>query len=81
MGTLRVMSRRGDDTITWEKAQVEAGDPEAAAAVREAERIFRDQQGRGGTAYRLAPGKTPVRIDEFDVEADQIVVIPRVVGG
>ena len=75
------MSRRGDDTIRWERQKLETGDPEAEAAVREAERIFRDHTRRGATAFRVAQGQTPTRIEVFDAEAEQIVVIPRVVGG
>ena len=37
---LRIMSRRGDDRITWDSQKVEANDPEAVAAIEEAERIF-----------------------------------------
>ncbi len=81
MSMLRVMSRRGDDRITWDVRQVEAGDAEAVAAVREAERIFAEQRARGATAFRVDPGKTPVRMDEFDRTAEQIVLVPRVVGG
>lgn len=81
MGMLRVMSRRGDDTIRWERRQLEIGDPEAEAAVREAERIFREHTRRGAAAFLVARGQAPVRIDVFDTEAEQIVVIPRVVGG
>jgi hypothetical protein len=75
------MSHRGDDTVVWDSQKVDAGDPEAEAAVREAERIFRNQRGQGGTAFRVDNGQVPVRIDEFDVDAQQIVMIPRVVGG
>ncbi len=78
---LRVMSRRGDDRVTWEVQQVVAGEPEAMAAIREAERIFRDQRARGATAFRIQRGSAPVRLDEFDQDADQIVMVPRVVGG
>jgi hypothetical protein len=81
VGMLRVMSRQGDDRVTWDVQQVLAGDPEAMAAVREAERIFHDQSARGATAFRVQPGSAPVRVDEFDQEAEQIVLVPRVVGG
>jgi hypothetical protein len=81
MGMLRVMSRRGDDTIRWDRQKLETGDPEAEAAVREAERIFRDHTQRGATAFSVARGEAPVRVTAFDAEAEQIVVIPRVVGG
>jgi hypothetical protein len=81
MSMLRVMSRRGDDRITWDVRQVEAGDTEAVAAVREAERIFAEQRARGATAFRVDAGQAPVRMDEFDRTAEQIVLVPRVVGG
>jgi len=81
MSMLRVMSRRGDDRITWDVRQVEAGDAEAVAAVREAERIFAEQRARGATAFRVDAGQAPVRVDEFDRTAEQIVLVPRVVGG
>ncbi|MGO8946246.1 MAG: hypothetical protein ACLQUY_01000 [Ktedonobacterales bacterium] len=81
MGMLRVLSRSGDDRFTWNNAQVEIGDPDAIAAVREAERIFQEQREGGATAVRLAPGKPAERIDQFDPEAEQIVMVPRVVGG
>jgi hypothetical protein len=81
MSVLRVMSRRGDDRVMWDVRQVEVGDPEAVAAVREAERIFSEQRARGATAFKVDKGQAPVRIDQFDQTAEQIVLIPRVVGG
>ena len=81
MGMLRVLSRRGDDRVTWDTPLVELGDPEALAAVREAERIFHEQRARGATAFAVGQAHGPVRIDEFDPTAEQIVMVPRVVGG
>ena len=81
MGMLRIMSQRGDDHITWDHARAQVGDREAVAAVHEAERIFAEQRARGATAFKIAPGKPAQRLTEFDQTADQIVVIPRVVGG
>jgi hypothetical protein len=81
VGTLRVMSRRGDDCVAWDTPRVVAGDPEAMAAVREAERLFRDQREHGATAFRITPGEAPVRLDEFDQGLEQIVIVPRIVGG
>lgn len=81
MGMLRVMSRRGDDRVAWDARRIETGDPEALAAVREAERIFREQRGAGATAFRVESGRALVRIDEFDRTAEQIVMVPRLVGG
>ncbi|MGH2493622.1 MAG: hypothetical protein ACRDIV_02860 [Ktedonobacteraceae bacterium] len=78
---LRVMSRRGDDRVNWDQQKVLAGDPEAMAAVREAERIFAQERAKGATAFRVEPGKPIQRIDTFDETAEQIVLVPRVVGG
>jgi hypothetical protein len=78
---LRVMSRRGDDRITWDAQKAVAGDQEAAAAIREAERIFAQERAKGATAFRIDPGKPAERIEQFDRTAEQIVLVPRVVGG
>ncbi len=78
---LRVMSRRGDDRVTWDEQKVLAGDPEATAAIREAERIFAQERAKGATAFRIDPGKPAQRIEEFDRTAEQTVLVPRVVGG
>lgn len=81
MGMLRVLSRHGDDRYTWDETAVEIGDPEAVAAIREVERIFKEERARGATAVRIAPDKPAERIDEFDPTAKQILMVPRVVGG
>ncbi len=81
MGMLRVMSRRGDDRISWDSKKLEVNDPEAVAAIREAERIFNEERLKGATAFKVEPGKTIQRIDAFDRTAEQIVLVPRVVGG
>ncbi|HLI68293.1 MAG TPA: hypothetical protein VKV19_00925 [Ktedonobacteraceae bacterium] len=78
---LRVMSRRGDDRVTWDQQRALLGDPEAVAAIREAERIFAQERARGATAFRVSPGRSPERIEQFDATAEQIVMVPRVVGG
>jgi hypothetical protein len=78
---LRVMSRRGDDRVTWDEQKVLAGDSEATAAIREAERIFSQERAKGATAFRVETGKPIQRIEQFDGTAEQIVMVPRVVGG
>ncbi|HTI14336.1 MAG TPA: hypothetical protein VL461_07170 [Dictyobacter sp.] len=78
---LRVMSRRGDDRIAWDTQKIETNDPEAIAAVREAERIFNEERKKGATAFKVEPGKGTERIDKFDRTAEQIILVPRVVGG
>ena len=81
MGMLRVMSRRGDDRVTWDVKKAEIADPVAVAAIEEAERIFAQERARGATAFKVETGKSPVKIDRFDKTAEQIVMVPRVVGG
>ena len=81
MGMLRVMSRRGDDRLSWDGQKVLAGDAEAIAAVREAEHIFAQERAKGATAFRVEPDKPIERIEHFDATAEQIVMVPRVVGG
>lgn len=81
MGMLRIMSRKGDERVVWNQQKAEAQDPEALAAVREAERIFSEERMRGATAFKVEPGKPAQRIETFDRTAEQIVIVPRVVGG
>lgn len=81
MGMLRILSRRGDDHMSWDQQKVAHGDLDAIAAVREAEQIFAQERAKGATAFRVTPGKPVERIDQFDQTAEQIVLVPRVVGG
>lgn len=81
MAKMRVLSARGDTIVEWDDRKVEAGDEEALAAVREAERIFAEMRARGATAFKVTPGQPAERIDEFDPKVEQIVVVPRVAGG
>ncbi len=81
MGILRVMTAGGDRSVRWDWRRAEAGDPEARAAVEEAERIFEGARALAATAFRVAPGRPAERLDRFDPEAEQIVVVPQAVGG
>lgn len=81
MAQMRLLSARGDTTVNWDERRANAGDSEAIAAVREAERIFQEAQARGATAFSVAPDRPARRLDRFDPFAQQIVVIPRVAGG
>ena len=64
MNVLRVLSRHGDDRFEWSADAVRTHDPEAVAAVAEAERIFREERARGAVALRLAPGRPAVWLVE-----------------
>jgi len=81
MSTLRVLSRRGDEHYQWDPHRVREGDPEALAAVREAERIFAEELARGGSAFRVQRGQPSVPVKTFDPWTEQIIMVPRVIGG
>ncbi len=81
MGRLHVLSSLGDTHVSWDERKAAAGDPEALDAVREAERIFAEARGKGGTAFKVAPNKTAERIDQFDETVEQIIIVPKVAGG
>jgi hypothetical protein len=81
MAVLRVLNWRGDTKLTYDVERAAEGDVGQVAAVREAERIFREERARGATAFRVVPGEAGVRIDDFDRTADQIVMVPRIAGG
>jgi hypothetical protein len=81
MGMLRIISKRGDDHQFWNEQDALAGDVEAIAALKEAERIFAQERARGASAFRVEPGKSIELLEQFDAEAPQIVMVPRVVGG
>lgn len=80
MGVLRILSHHGDDRVVWDQTAVDTS-TEAQAAVKEAERIFAEQRQRGATAVKVSPGRPAERIEKFDPNAQEIVMIPRVVGG
>jgi len=81
MATLYILSSRGDKRVSWAPREAEAGDPEALAAIAEAEAIFARERARGSSAFKILPGEPAKRIDTFDRTADEIVIIPRMAGG
>jgi len=78
---IRVLSRRGDDRKFWDSKKAQEGELSAIAAVAEAVRIFELEKARGATAFKVEEGKPTQRIDMFDPTAEQIVIVPKVVGG
>jgi hypothetical protein len=81
MGMLRIISKRGDERLLWNQQDALGGDAEAQAAIAEAERIFARERARGATAFRIEAGKPAERLKQFDPQAEQIIMVPRVVGG
>jgi len=81
MGVLRVLCSQGDAVYTWDEEKAGTGDPGAREAIEEAERILREAQSRGAVAFKTLPGRPAERLRTFDPQADEIVVVPRIVGG
>ncbi|MDE3074063.1 MAG: hypothetical protein KGJ86_01425 [Chloroflexota bacterium] len=81
MATLYVLSSRGDQQVTWDRERLEVQDPEALAAIAEAEAIFAREQARGSSAFKVVDGEPAQRIDKFDRTAEEIVIVPRMAGG
>jgi hypothetical protein len=81
MGMLRVLTTRGDEYYPWDGAAVATGEKRPQRAVDQAERRFAAHTSRGWTAVRVGADRAPERIAQFDPAAEQIVLIPRVVGG
>jgi hypothetical protein len=81
MSILRVLNGRGDTSVKWDPARVAAADPDALAAVAEAERIFKRARESGAVAFSIGPGRLPQRVAQFDATASELLVIPAMVGG
>lgn len=71
----------GDTKIEWDPQAVAQGDPEAIAAVREAEKLLAESFAKGYTAIAVAaPGEPGIRTGRLDPDVTT-VAIPRFVGG
>jgi len=81
MAVLRILCQAGDSAVEWDLARAKRGDPESLAAIREAERIFAEQRRRGAVAFAVRDSDPAERLDAFDPTVEQIVVVPRIVGG
>ena len=82
MGSLSILNANGDTTIRWDERALAAGDPEALAAVTEAERLFAEARAAGGEAFRVQAGSLAQRVTTLEPTAgDEILVVPRMVGG
>ena len=72
MGMVWVISKHGDDCVQWNEHDVQVGDAEAMAAIREAERIFAQERARGATAFRVEAGKPTERIELLDLRPSRL---------
>jgi 4-hydroxyphenylpyruvate dioxygenase-like putative hemolysin len=82
MASLTILNASGDTTIEWNEAQYAAGDPAAAAAVAEAERLFAEARAAGAEAFRVRTGELAQRVTTLEpATGEDVMIIPRMVGG
>jgi hypothetical protein len=81
LAVLRILNGSGDTSITWDPERLSASDPEAEAAVQEAERLFAQARANGAVAFRINADQPATRLNEFDPTADEILIVPAMVGG
>jgi hypothetical protein len=72
-GTLIIMYGRGDRELHW------GVDDEAEVVA--ARTTFADLRRRGYLGYRMAAGRPPEALVDFDPKAEQIVMAPPMGGG
>ena len=82
MASLSVLNASGDTRVTWDEHAFAVGDPEAQAAVDEAQRLFAEARVAGGEAFRLRAGALAQRVTALNpLDDDDVVIVPRMVGG
>ncbi len=67
--------------MQWNEQDALAGDAQAIAAIREAEHTCAHKRSRDATAFRLEAGKPAERLEQFDPQTAQMILVLRVVGG
>ncbi|MBI3910407.1 MAG: hypothetical protein HY320_05670 [Armatimonadetes bacterium] len=73
MGLLLIMNSRGDTRVAWDVAD--------AGSLDRARRMVEEAYAQGKGVFRLDEAGVATRLKEFDPEAREIVVIPRLRGG
>jgi hypothetical protein len=82
MPSLRILNASGDTCIAWDTEAYAAGDPDAVAAVEEAERLFAAGRAAGGEAFVVKEGAPARRLTRLEPRLeDDVVLIPPMVGG
>jgi hypothetical protein len=82
MASLSILNAAGDTTLRWDERDFVAGDPEAVAAVAEAERLFAEARAAGGEAFRVQAGALAERVTRLEPSlGHEVLIVPRMVGG
>jgi hypothetical protein len=81
VSVLRILNGSGDTSISWDPERLAEADPEAEAAVKEAERLFAKARSDGAVAFRINADEPATKLNEFDRTATEILIVPAMVGG
>jgi hypothetical protein len=81
MSVLRILNGSGDTSISWDPERLAQADPEAEAAIKEAERLFAKARAEGAVAFRIHADEPATKLNEFDRTATEILIVPAMVGG
>jgi len=73
MSEMQVLDRTGHTKVEW--------DPENDAEVASARAMFTDMTGRGYRAFAAGNGKPGRRLDTFDPDVAEMVLVPHIQGG
>lgn len=73
MGLLLIMNSNGDTRVAWDGADTES--------IERARRMVEEAYAEGKGVFRLDDEGMATRLKEFDPDAREIVVIPRLRGG
>ena len=71
-GTMRILNHTGDLEQTWES--------ENDGQVQQAEEKYQELAQKGYQAFALEGG-VATRLDNFDKEREEVILVPRLYGG
>jgi len=71
---MKILNEKGDERLVWDK--------ENGKEAKEAKAKFEDLIAKGYTAYSVdSSGKKNRKIEEFDVDAEEILMVPKTAKG
>ncbi|MBE3085861.1 MAG: hypothetical protein IMZ64_06555 [Bacteroidetes bacterium] len=71
---MKILCEKGDERLVWDK--------ENGKEAKEAKAKFEDLIAKGHTAYSVdSSGKKNRKIEEFDVDAEEILMVPKTAKG
>ena len=81
MEKARAILKRGNDAVRSNAQDGLGGDPEVMVALLGVEHISAGERASGAVAFHVDACKPSTWLEQFDQQAQQIILVPRVVGG